>query len=168
MNSSTAFDNGHPSTSAAALPFDFNIHPNSISQTSYTHLSALADHLATLAQIQSRAHPLSADQPPPQNSISSDVLTLSATLQTYHSTLQQLVQPINGDPMVLGAERFVARLKEHAIFLARLETRKRAIRQVKAEIEASQAKKGGVRRDLRFSERRIEALIKELGYIYTI
>jgi hypothetical protein len=162
MNSSNAFDNSNASTSSAALPFDFNINPNSISQTAHTHLSVLHDHLDALAKF-SRTHPLSTDQPPPQNSITSDVLTLSATLQTYHATLQQLVQPINGEPMVLGAERFVARLKEHASFLTRLETRKRAIRQVKEIIETSKFVKGGVRHDLRFNERRIEKLIKELG-----
>src|ERR1700686_2785604 len=117
-------DNGSSSASAA-IPFDFNINPNSISQTAHTHLSILSDHLDTLSKLQSVVHPLSADQPPPQNSITSDVLTLSATLQTYHATLQQLVHPINGEPMVLGAERFVARLKEHAAFLTRLEARKR-------------------------------------------
>ena len=67
--------------------------------------------------------------------------------------------------MLLGAERFVAKLKEHAVLMARLETRKRAIRYVKEEISKVQTSKGSVRRDLRFTAARIEALMKELGYI---
>ena len=76
-----------------------------------------------------------------------------------------MVQPLNGEPMVLGAERYVARLKEHYGFLNRLEARKQAIRRVKEQLEKIQVKKGGLRKDLRFSEKRIEALVKELGYI---
>jgi hypothetical protein len=71
---------------------------------------------------------------------------------------------MNGEPLVLGAETFISRLKEHSGHLSRLEVRKRAIRLIKDEIEKVQVKKGGVRRDLRFSEKRIEALVKELGY----
>lgn len=160
MNSSTSFDQANPSASSA-LPFDFNLH----STTILSHLSNLSDHLHTLSQLQSRAHPLSADQPPRQDNVTSDLLTLSASLQTYHATLTQLVQPINTEPMVLGAERFIARLKEHSELLARLETRKSAIRQVKDDIEQCQVKKGGVRKDLRFTPGRIESLMKPLGYL---
>lgn len=74
------------------------------------------------------------------------------------------MQPLNAEPMVLGAERFVARLKEHSGLLARLEARKRAIRRVREDIEKVQVKKGGPRKDLRFSDKRIEALVKEAGY----
>lgn len=158
MNSSNSYDQSNPSGSST-LPFDFNLH----STTILSHLSNLSDHLHSLSQVQSRAHPLSADQPPRQDNVTSDLLTLSASLQTYHATLTQLVQPINSEPMVLGAERFIARLKEHSGFLARLETRKRAIRQVKDDIEQCQVKKGGVRKDLRFTPKRIESLIKPLG-----
>ena len=92
-------------------------------------------------------------------------MVLSGALSNYHANMQQMVQPLNGQPMVLGAERFVARLKEHSGLLATLEGRKEAIRRVKEEIEKVQVKKGGLRKDLRFSEKRIEALIKELGYM---
>ena len=91
-------------------------------------------------------------------------MVLSGALSNYHANLQQIVQPLNGEPMVLGAERFVARLKEHSGFLARLEARKRAIRRAKEDIENVQVKKGGLRKDLRFNEKKIEALVKELGY----
>jgi len=79
--------------------------------------------------------------------------------------MQSLLSPVGGEPMVLGAERFVTRLKEHASFLARLETRKRTIAQVVQELGKVEVKKGGTRRDLRFTEKRIDALVKELGYL---
>jgi hypothetical protein len=158
MNPSGTFEPTNLPSSASAIPFDFNLH-----STIYNHLSNLSDHLHTLSQVHSRIHPLSTDQAPLPENVASDLLTLSASLQGYHTTLTQLVQPINGEPMVLGAERFIARVKEHATFLSRLETRKRTIRQVKDDIEKIQVKKGGTRKDLRFTHRRIEALVKELG-----
>ena len=60
--------------------------------------------------------------------------------------MQQMVQPLNGQPMVLGAERFVARLKEHSGLLATLEGRKEAIRRVKEEIDSSSA--GAIESDM--------------------
>lgn len=68
---------------------------------------------------------------------------------------------------MLGAERFIARLKEHAQFLSRLEIRKRGILQVREDIEKCQVKLGGVRRDLRFTQKRISTLVKQLGYCTT-
>jgi hypothetical protein len=65
--------------------------------------------------------------------------------------------------MVLGAERFTARLKEHASFLARLEARRRAMRGVKLVLEQVDVKRGGQRQDERFTHKRIETLIKQLG-----
>ena len=156
----TPFDPPNSSNPSASLPFDF-----SFNQTVHTHLSNLSDHLHILHTLHSQTHPLSTSQPPVQDNVTSDILTLSASLQNYHATLSQLVQPINGEPMLLGAERFVAKLKEHAVLMARLETRKRAIRYVKEEISKVQTSKGSVRRDLRFTAARIEALMKELGYI---
>lgn len=158
MNPSTSFEPTNPPASASAIPFDFNLH-----STIYNHISNLSDHLHTLSQIHSRIHPLSADQAPLHENVASDLLTISASLQGYHTTLTQLVQPINSEPMVLGAERFIARVKEHTAFLSRLETRKRAIRRVKEDIEKIQVKKGGPRKDLRFTHGPIEALVKELG-----
>jgi len=158
MNNSAAFDAPNPSNSSASLPFDFNLN-----QTVHTHLSNLSDHLHTLKTLHSQTHPLSASQPPVQANVTSDILTLSASLQNYHATLAQLVQPINGEPILLGAERFVAKLKEHAAFLSRLETRKCAVRQVKDEIAKVHTSKGSLRQDLRFTAPRIEALIKQMG-----
>jgi hypothetical protein len=162
MNSATGgpFDVGSSSLGAGAgLPFDFNVQSTIIS-----HLSNVSDHLDTIAKSHASLHPLSATQPPPQDAVMADVLTLTASVQNYHRTLTQLVQPMNGaEPMVLGAERFAARLKEHAAFLSRLEVRRRAIRTVKEQLEQVNVKKGGQRRDLRFTQKRIEALIKQLG-----
>jgi hypothetical protein len=160
MNSTPSFETNN--STSASIPFDFNLHSTIIS-----HLSSLSDHLHILSQIQSRVHPFSSDQPPVQDNVTSDLLTLSASLQNYHATLAQIVQPINEEPMVLGAERFIARLKEHAAFLSRLELRKRAIRQVKEEIEKCQVKQGGVRRDLRFTQKCIATLVKQFGYNFS-
>ena len=164
MTSSASFD-PNPSASTS-LPFDFNLH-----STTITHLSNLSSHLQHLSNLhqspQSVIHPLSSSQPPPQDNVTSDLLTLSASLQNYHATLSQIVQPIDAEPMVLGAERFIARLKEHAQFLSRLEIRKRGILQVREDIEKCQVKLGGVRRDLRFTQKRISTLVKQLGYCTT-
>lgn len=166
MNSaSSSFENQTTSSGTASLTYDFNLQPTSTSQTVHKHLSNLEDHLHALSKLQARAHPLSANQPPQQDHTTTDLLAVSASLQNYHATLSQLLAPMNGEPMVLGAERFVSRSKEHSGFLSRLESRKRAIQLVKEEIQKVQVKKGGVRRDLRFSEKRIETLVKELGYL---
>ena len=147
---------------SSALPFDLNVHSTIIS-----HLSNASDHLHSLSESYSSLHPLSATQPPSQDAVLADVLTLTASIQNYHRSLTQLVQPMNGaEPMVLGAERFASRLKEHASFLSRLEVRKRAIRTAMEQIEGTNVKKGGLRRDSRFTQKRIEALIKQLGYIH--
>src|SRR5579859_4072487 len=151
-------------TSAAPLPFDFNLPGTSTNITTFTQLSLLAEHLHVLSQIQPTTHALSTEQPPSLQNILNECMVLSGALTNYHANLQQIVQPLNGEPMVLGAERFVARLKEHSGFLARLEARKGAIRRAKEAIEKVQVKKGGLRKDLRFNEKKIEALVKELGY----
>jgi hypothetical protein len=164
MNSVPSFENSHPSAGTSSLPFDFNIQQTSTSQTVYKHLSNLEDHIHVLSKLQSRTHPLSADQPPSQDTVTPDLLAISVSLQNYHATLSQLLAPMNGEPLVLGAETFISRSKEHSGHLSRLEVRKRAIRLINDEIEKVQVKKGGVRRDLRFSEKRIEALVKELGF----
>ena len=164
MTSMASFDNASASASVTALPFDFALPSNPISLTTFTQLSLLSEHLHTLAQIQSSTHALSTEQPPSLQNILNECMVLSGALTNYHANLQQIVQPLNGEPMVLGAERFVARLKEHSGFLARLEGRKQAIRRVKEEIDKVQVKKGGLRKDLRFSEKKVEALVKELGY----
>ena len=146
---------------SSALPFDLNVHSTIIS-----HLSNASDHLHSLSKSYTSLHPLSATQPPSQDAVLADVLTLTASIQNYHRSLTQLVQPMNGaEPMVLGAEPFVSRLKEHASFLSLLELRKRAIRAAMQQIEGTNVKKGGQRRDLRFTQTRIEALIKQLGYV---
>ena len=164
MNSTGAFENPGASTSAAALPFDFNLPTTSTSVTAFSQLSLLFEHLHALSEIQSATHALSTEQPPPLQNMLNECIVLSSALSQYHGNLQQMVQPLNGEPMVLGAERYIARLKEHSGFLNRLEGRKQAIRRVKKELEKMQVKKGGLRKDLRFSEKRIEALVKELGY----
>ena len=146
---------------SSALAFDLTLH-----STIHSHLSSLSDHLQTLSHRQSRIHPLSKDQPQPEANVNTDLLTLSASLQNYHATISQLVQPLNGEPMVIGAERFIARLKEHASFISRLEARKRAIRHVKDEIGKIELKPRGIRKDLRFTAQRIESLVKELGYAF--
>lgn len=57
----------------------------------------------------------------------------------------------------------MGRLKEHAQLLGRLENRKRAIRLVSEDIENAKFKRGDVRKDRRFTEKRIEVLLKDLG-----
>jgi hypothetical protein len=162
MNQSTSFDPPNVSNASPSLPFDY-LTSNVITQTIYTHLSNLSDHIQLLSEIQPVSHALSSFRPPLWDNTTSDVLTVSAALQTYHSTMIQLVEPINSDPVLLGAERFVSRLKEHSALISRLETRKKAIRQVKEELSKIQVKRSGLRHDLRFSEGRITSLVKELG-----
>ena len=159
MNSSAPFEpaNGAASSSSA-LPFDLTLH-----STIHSHLTNVQDHLHLLSRQVSRIHPLSSEQPPAQDIVSSDVLTLQASLQNYQSNLSQFINHMNRESMLPGAERFISRLKEHASFIQRLETRKRAIRQIKDDLSSVHVKAGGVRRDLRFTGERIELLIKELG-----
>jgi Mediator of RNA polymerase II transcription subunit 1 len=144
---------------SSSLPFDFTVQSTIIS-----HLSSLTDHLSTLSNQASSLHPLSSTPQPAHEAVLADILTLTASLQNYNRSVSQLVQPINAEPMVLDAERFTARLKEHASFLARLEARRRAVTGVKKELDGIDAKRGGQRRDLRFTHKRIETLIKQLGY----
>ena len=164
MNQATTFEPTNPAVSNSSLPFDFNLQPNA-SQILFHHLSNVQKHIRQLSQIAPHAHPLSAEQPPLEENVTSDLLALTAAISTYHATLRPVIEPLNGEPMVLGAERFIARLKEHSGLLAKLGIRKQAIRQVRESLEKSHVQKGGPRRDPRFHERKIEALAKELGYI---
>jgi hypothetical protein len=161
MNPSAPFEasNGAPSSSSA-LPFDLTLH-----SSIYSHITNVHDHLELLLGQVSHVHPLSNEQPPPQDVVTSDVLTLQASLQGHQSNLTQFINHLNRESMLPGAERFISRLKEHGSFIQRLESRKRAIRQVRQEISNVYVKVDGVRRDLRFTGERIEPLIKELGLI---
>jgi hypothetical protein len=163
MNTTTSFDAPPSSSGGPSNALNFDYLDPSAPQTLHQQLSSLSDHLHTLSKLQPTTHPLSSTQPPLQDSIAPDLLSLAASLQNYHVTVSQLVQPINGDPIVLGAERFVGRLKEHAQLLGRLENRKRAIRLVSEDIENVKFKRGDVRKDRRFTEKRIEVLLKDLG-----
>jgi hypothetical protein len=162
MNLDSTFEAANPAAPAGSLGFDFNLQPNS-TQLLHHHLSNIQKHVRQLAQVGPNAHPLSAEQPPPEDAINSDFLALSSALGTYHATMRPVIEPLSGDPMVLGAERFVARFKEHSALLAKLGSRKQAIREVKEQLSKINVPKGGPRRDSRFQERKIEAFAKELG-----
>ena len=163
MNLAPSFEAANAAAPSSSLNFDFNLQPNS-SQIVYHHLSNIQKHIHQLSRVASTAHPLSAEQPPPEENINSDLLALTAAIGTYHATLRPVIEPLDGEPVVLGAERFVARIKEHSALLAKLGTRKQAIRQVMEQLSKVNVRKGGPRRDARFSERRIEAFAKDSGY----
>jgi hypothetical protein len=162
MNPTPSFESTNNSN-AASIPFDFSLQPNSSSHTLYYHLSNIREHVHRLYQVASTAHPLSEDQPPPEDNAVTEILAITDAINAYQLTMRPAIEQLNSEP-IMGAERFVARIKEHAQFLARLGARKYAIRQVKEQLEKPQVKKGGLRRDPRFTEQRIESLVKEVGY----
>jgi hypothetical protein len=158
MNHSAPFD--VPSNSNGA--FDY-LQSSAISQTLSTNLSNLTDHIQSLLNVVDTVHLFSQEQLLIQQDITDDFLALLTTIQNYQRAILPLVQPVNGEPIVVGAEAWVGRLREHSGFLSSLNKRKKAIRHVKAELEKFEPKKGGVRQDLRFGAERLNALVKELG-----
>jgi hypothetical protein len=161
MNPPTDFDSTNPAN-GSSIPFDFSL-PPSTHHTIYHHLALLREHIHRLHSLALTAHPLAEEQPPAEDILTQEIMAVTTPATTYQLSTRPLIEPLDGQPMVLGAEKYLARVKEHVELLGRLGARKYAIRRVRERLAKVHVRKGGVRRDPRFGEREIEALAKDVG-----
>jgi hypothetical protein len=151
------------------IPLDFALQSTS---TIHTQLSRLQQELLIISSQFAKGapiHPFSSSPPPPQAAFNAQFAAISVAIQSYQATFSELLNPMNGSPpMVVGANKLVASLRENAVYLERLEERKRGIRQVMDIIKDGERKLGKgnpLRNDPGLREESIETLAREFGYV---